>query len=160
MEEGLTEQSKSPAETPDATTAEGGWLDVRSAARLQASSEDPTAPLADAFAAEGGTGWRAAVPGAQTIDVIFDEPRDVSRVRLVFENACSCTHEFTVSWSDSHGQRREIVRQQFNFHEGGAIREVEEYSVELRQAEALHIRIIPDISGAPVLATLRQCRIS
>jgi hypothetical protein len=145
-------------ETPDVMTSEGGWLDVRTAARLQASSEDPSAPLLDAFAPQGDTGWRAAVPGAQTIDVIFNQPRDIRRVRLVFEQTRCCTHEFTVSWSDAQGAQRDIVRQQFTFHEG-VEREVEDYDVQLHQAEALHIGITPDISGAAVCASLWQCRI-
>jgi hypothetical protein len=90
--------------------------------------------------------------------VVFDEPRDISRVRLVFEPARACTHEFTVSWSGALGERRELVRQQFNFHEGG-MREVEDYRVQLQQARGLQIRIIPDINGGPLRASLRQCRI-
>ena len=144
---------------PSPMTPHTNWLDVVAIARVSASSEDPRAPAVQAFALDNPTGWRAAVPGVQTIDVTFHQPRDLRRVRLVFEVDCTCTHEFALSWIGSEGER-EIVRQQFNFAEGGASREVEEYRVELRQIESLHFRITPDISGAAIVASLRQCQIA
>jgi F5/8 type C domain len=138
------------------------WLDVRTLARVQASSEDPQHPVAHAFSGREGRGWRAADTGPQVIDLHFRQARDVTRIRLVFEDERQArTQEFTISWSAQRGERHgEVIRQQFNFSPEGAIREVEDYVVALRGIDRLTIRITPDISGRSVRASLTECRLA
>jgi hypothetical protein len=133
-------------------------MDVPAVARLHASSEEPSASVVNAFVSQSLTGWRAAAPGVQTIDIEFREARDLTRIRLVFEPEHDGTHEFTLSWR-SENSLIEIVRQQFTFSRDGATREVEEYEVDLHKVDALRIRIIPDISGTAQRASLRECRL-
>jgi len=59
------------------------------------------------------------------------------------------TQEFTLPWSPDGGRSyQDIVRQQWNFSPLAAIREVEEYHVELSGVTALELTIIPDQHGA------------
>jgi len=60
---------------------------------------------------------RAAEPGAQTIRLLFDEPQELRRISLVFEeDEMMRTQEFVMRWSsDPGGPFREIARQQWNF---------------------------------------------
>jgi hypothetical protein len=138
------------------------WLDVGAVAHVHASSEDPRHPVAHAFSREASPGWRAAHPGAQEIDVHFRQPRDLTRIRLVFaDDSEERTQQFTVWWSARRGERQgEVVRQQFNFSPAGATREVETYVVALEAVEMLRIRITPDISGRSVRASLVECRLA
>ena len=63
--------------------------------------------------------------------------------------------ELALRWSDDGGRTfRPLIRQQFSFSPTGAIREVEEYSVSLAHVTDLELHLIPDISHAPVVATL------
>jgi hypothetical protein len=138
------------------------WIDVPAVARVDASSEDPQFTIGHAFSGMASVGWRAANPGAQVIDGRFRKPRDLTRIRLVFEDPREArTQEFTISWSSRRGEMHgEVVRQQFNFSPGGATQELEDYRVELRAVETLRIRIVPDIGGGSAMASLRQCRIA
>ena len=98
----------------------------------------------------------------QVIEVHFRQPRDLTHIRLVFEDDREeRTQQFTVSWSARRGEMHgEVVRQQFNFSPAGATREVEDYLVALHGIEALQIRITPDLSGRSVRASLAQCRLA
>lgn len=152
-----------PVPGPAAHAAPGPpWLDVRAVASIHASSEDPDHPVARAFLPLDRRGWRAADAGPQVIDVHFGRPRDLTRIRLVFEEErTERTQQFTISWSAHRGERHgEVVRQQFNFSPRGAVREVEDYVVALQAIERLQIRITPDISGAPIRASLTHCRLA
>jgi hypothetical protein len=135
------------------------WLDVPAIARIQASSEDPEHSVVRAFSARDSSGWRAADAGLQVISVHFSEPRDLTHIRLVFDDdRDERTQQFTISWSAGRGERHgEVVRQQFNFSPRGAIREVENYVVALHRIETLQIRITPDISGGTARASLTYC---
>ena len=55
---------------------------------------------------------------------------------------------------------REIVRQQYNFSPPEAIREVEDYDLNLDGVTALELTIIPDISGGSARASLAQWRVA
>lgn len=137
-----------------------GWLDVPAVAQIHASSEAEGFPVVTAFSRARGAGWRAADPGVQVVTVQFRRPQDLRRIRLVFEVEAERTQEFTVMWSSGRGEtHREAVRQQFNFSPHGAVREVEEYRVELFAVETLQIRIIPDITGRAAAASLKECQI-
>jgi hypothetical protein len=157
-------RKRPPAVQTPSTQPEPGpdWLDVRAIARIHASSEDPEHPVARAFGALDRRGWRAADTGPQVIDVRFAEPRDLTHIRLVFDDdRAERTQQFTISWSAGRGERHgEVVRQQFNFSPRGAVREIEDYVVALRGVERLEIRITPDINGGPARASLTHCRLA
>lgn len=137
------------------------WLDLQAIARLHASSEEATHRIDDVLSTDVGTYWRAAAPGPQLIEMHFDPPRNLARIRLVFvEEERPRTQQFTIDWSSRRGEARgEVVRQQFNFSPFGATREVEDYRVELRDVETLRIRLIPDIGGRPAFATLAHLQV-
>jgi len=60
-------------------------------------------------------------------------------------------------WSpDRQAPPREIVRQQFTFAPPGTGTEREEYQVNLSGVAILELHLIPDLSGAPVRATLAR----
>ncbi len=51
------------------------------------------------------------------------------------------------------------MHQQYNFSPPGTTSEAEDYDVQLDQMTALELTIVPDISGAPVCASLAQSRL-
>ena len=107
-------------------------------------------------------GWRAAQSGTQTIRVIFDEPRRLRRISLVFEETATArTQEFVLRWSADGGHSfREIVRQQWNFSPPNTTREMEEYHIQLSDVTVLELVIVPDISRGTACASLRSLRLS
>jgi|SRR5579872_1421872 len=150
--------------TPPLTTAhpQEDWLDLERAATVEVTSEDKDFPIDASLAIESGQGWRAAQPGTQTIRLVFDEPQDLKRISLVFEeNEMTRTQEFVLrAYSNPAGSFREIVRQQWNFSAPTSTREIEEYSVELTDIGLLELTIVPDISGGTALASLKSLRLS
>jgi hypothetical protein len=58
------------------------------------------------------------------------------------------------------GPWHEIARQQFNFSPSGAVREQEDYHVNLPRVAVLELTIVPDISGGDARASLQQLRIA
>ena len=90
-----------------------GWMDIDRSASVEVSSEETDYPIESALLPEGKRGWRAASPGVQTIRLIFDEPKKLRRILLVFEDTKnSRTQEFVLRWSpDIQHSSREIVRQ-------------------------------------------------
>jgi hypothetical protein len=125
---------------------------------VELTSEDPAHPIESALRPRGGTGWRAAEPGTQTIRLRFDKPQRFERVRLVFEEREGArTQEFVLRWSgDDGGSYREIVRQQYTFSPPDTGREVEDYAVRLDGVTALELRIVPDIAGGEGRASLAE----
>jgi hypothetical protein len=149
--------------TPETIRTRGeGWLDVERAAAVEVTSEDKDFPVEAAFVSGDAQGWRAAAPGSQTIRLIFDEPQALKRIALVFEESeIVRTQEFALRASTSDGRpSREIVRQQWNFSPPGAIREVEEYQVELSNVTVLELVIKPNIGGGLARASLKNLRLS
>jgi hypothetical protein len=132
------------------------WVDVERLARVEITSEDPAYPIESALRPDSGPGWQAAGPGEQTIRLLFDDPLRLTRIRLLFhEQQQSRTHEFALRWSADGGQSyREIVRQQYTFSPPGTTREVEDYTFSLDGVTALEVRIIPDIGGGNIRASL------
>ena len=146
------------------STADGGprsadWLDLESLATVELSSEDPAHPF-EAALADGGVGWRAGSPGAQTVRVVFDAPQRIGRVRLCFEEAeRSRTQEFALLWSADGREFRELVRQQWTFHPPTGSRELEVYEVALDGVKALELRIRPDLGDGSAVASLAELRV-
>ncbi len=70
----------------------------------------------------------------------------------------------TAAVGESDPQFREslegTVRQQWNFSPPGAIREVEEYQVELSNVTVLELVIKPNIGGGLTIASLKNLRLS
>lgn len=135
------------------------WLPLERVAEVEISSEDPSHPIEEAIV-PGGTGWVAGGPGAQTVRLLFPQPQEVRRVRVVVEERERArTQEFVLRAWTPGGLEREIGRQQFNFSPGGATREQEDYRVDLPSVAAMELSIVPDISGGGVRATLRELRV-
>ncbi|PYT99902.1 MAG: carbohydrate-binding protein, partial [Acidobacteria bacterium] len=107
-------------------------------------------------------GWRAASAGTQTIRLIFDEPQELRRIWLVFEDTENTrTQEFVLRWSADIGHSfREIVRQQWNFSPPSALRETEDYAVELLGVKTLELVIVPDINAGEARASLANLRLA
>ena len=133
-----------------------GWLDLARTAVVEVTSEEPGYPVESALVFPEMEGWRAAMPGAQTIRLVFDQPQSVKRISLVFEEQeAARTQEFVLRWSPDGNSFREIVRQQWNFSPESN-REVEEYQVQLSKVTVLELTIVPSISGGPARASLKS----
>jgi hypothetical protein len=147
--------------TENASSSNQQWLNVEHLAQIEVSSEDAAHPIESALIPSGGPGWRAGQPGQQTVRLLFDEPQMVRHIHLLFqEDERERTQQFVLRWSSDGGQSyREIVRQQYNFSPPGSTSECEDYDVHLHRVNVLELTIVPDISGAPVCASLAQLRL-
>jgi hypothetical protein len=150
-----------PTRSDEAVSDESIWLDLSQIAQVEVTSEDSDHPIEGVFAVKDGTFWRAAAPGKQSIRLVFDEPQNIRRLYLRFEEAeCMRMQEFSVSWSRSSKERvREILRQQWNFSRGAMI-EVEDYEVVLNEVGVLELNIDPDRGAGGAYATLSSWRIA
>ena len=148
--------------TPATAHAQEDWLDLEHAATVEVTSEDKDFPIESSLSLEPRQGWRAAQSGTQTIRLVFDEPQELKRIALVFEeNEMTRTQEFVLrASSNPAGPFRDIVRQQWNFSAPTSTREIEEYSVQLSDVALLELTIVPDISGGAVRASLKSLRLS
>jgi hypothetical protein len=148
--------------TPATAHAQEDWFDLERAATVKVTSEDKDFPIESSLSIEPRQGWRAAQPGAQTIRLVFDEPQELKRISLVFEeNEIARTQEFVLrASSNAGGPFREIVRQQWNFNAPASTREIEDYSVELSDVALLELTIVPDVSGGAVRASLKSLRLA
>jgi hypothetical protein len=138
------------------------WLDLEPLVQVELTSEDAEHPIESALITSTGSGWRAQQPGKQTIRLLFDTPRRISRIQLLFEeHERERTQEFVLRWSPDGGASwREIVRQQYNFSPPGMTRELEDYTVDLYGLTMLELTVIPDISGGETPASLAQLRLA
>lgn len=134
------------------------WLDLEDLVEVELTSEDTEHPIESALLPGINTGWRAAVPGKQTIRLLFQEPQKIRKIQLSFvESSAERTQEYTLRWSPDSGQSfRELVRQQWNFSPEGSTYEIEEHEVDLAGVTILELTIIPDISGASAVASLAK----
>jgi hypothetical protein len=138
------------------------WLNVERAASVEVTSEEIGYPIESALQKGQKRGWRAANGGTQIIRLIFDEPQKLRRIWLVFEDTENTrTQEFVLRWSaDTEQSFREIVRQQWNFSQPNAVRETEDYAVEISGVKTLELAIVPDIRGGAARASLRNLRLA
>jgi hypothetical protein len=143
-------------------TREAGCLDVERAAVVEVTSEDQDFPVESALVSGDARGWRATLPGSQTIRLIFDQPPRLKCISLVFEeNETGRTQEFVLRWSPDGGSaHKEIVRQQWNFSPPDTIREVEEYQVDLSNLTVLELVMRPNNGGRLARASLMNLRLS
>ncbi len=146
----------------DSPLPDGKWLDLEHLAQVEVTSEDAAHPIESALVSGAEAGWRAAQPGQQTIRLIFDRPQWLRRIWLLFiEPDVVRAQEFALSWSPDGGRSfKDIVRQQWNFSPPGAIREVEDYHVELSGVTQLELIIVPDQRGGDARASLAQWRLA
>ena len=146
----------------DAPSLDEGWLDLDGVALVEVTSEEEEYPVESALVSGEMRGWRAADSGTQTIRLIFDEPQRLKLIALVFEETeIERTQEFVLRWSPDGGRSfRQIVRQQWNFSPPNAIREVEEYPVDLSGVTVLELVLVPDISRGAARASLKSLRLS
>lgn len=81
---------------------------------VEVTSEAEGHPIEEALLNDGTMGWRADVPGLQTIRLLFDQPQTIQIIRVVFrEEECERTQEFVLRWlPNGTGFWRDIVRQQ------------------------------------------------
>ncbi len=138
------------------------WIDIQKAAVVEVSSEEKDFPIDSALLPGEGEGWRAAKPGSQTVRLMFDQPQELRRIVLVFEEKdIPRTQEFVLRWSPNGGHSfQQIVRQQWNFSPPETVSEREEYEVELSHVTILELKITPDISGGIARAALKSLRLS
>jgi hypothetical protein len=136
-----------------------GWVDLSNRAAFEVTSEEAGSPLENALSPDA-TKWIAATPGEQTIRITLDEPQNISKIFLLFEETANArSQEFVLSWQQAgQSEWQEIVRQQFNFSPPGTIIERENLNVSLQKASALELLIIPERSGGGH-ASLSQLRI-
>jgi len=138
------------------------WLNVEGLADVEITSEDRAHPIESALLPGRAPGWRAAVPGKQTIRLLFAHPQRLQRIWLNFEEPLTeRTQEYVLRWSPDGGQSfREIVRQQWNFSPQGATSETEDHHVQLPGVTMLELSIIPDTGGGNAFASLAQLRLA
>jgi hypothetical protein len=138
---------------------EKNWLDLEKIAQVEITSETPENPIDFALVPGTDSGWTAAQSGEQVLRLLFGEPIKLRHIRLLFnENNDHRTQEFVLRWSEDGVAFKEIVRQQYNFAPPGT--EVEEYQVNLERVMAVELKIVPDISGGPAIATLAEFRLA
>jgi hypothetical protein len=145
----------------EVVTRSDTWLDLEQIATVEVSSEDPRFPVEAIFDPAEESSWRAAQDGEQLVRIIFDEPRPLHRMQVLFvENENERTQEFTIRWSPAQGgPMREIVRQQWTFSPRGSTREVEQYDVSLEGVAVLELFIKPDLNAGRGRATLLKWRV-
>jgi len=143
-------------------SSEDDWLDLESLAEVEVTSEDAARPIEAALLPGQGSGWRAAVPGKQTIRLLFAHPQRLKRICLSYdEPVTQRTQEYVLRWSADGGRSyRDIARQQWNFSPQGAISETEDHRVDLPAVTALELSIVPDISGGNARASLARLRVA
>ena len=142
--------------------SELNYLDLENLAQVEISSEYQEHPIESAFVEGSESYWRAALPGEQTIRLIFDQPQAIKHIFLLFdEQEQPRTQEFVLLWrKDNEDHFREILRQQYHFSPPHSAQETENYTVDLKQLKALELRIVPDISGGEACAKLTLLRLS
>jgi hypothetical protein len=140
------------------------WLGMDRNVLVEVTSEEEAYPIESALLPDENEncGWRAANPGTQVVRLVFDEPQNINRIWLVFEDVENTrTQEFILRWSPGTGHSfREIVRQQWNFSPSGSIREIEDYTVDLSEVAVLELIIVPDKADREARASLSSLRLA
>jgi hypothetical protein len=138
------------------------YMDLQHLAQVEITSEDPAFPFESALTEVKGKGWKAGNPGKQIIRILFDEPQNIKRIHLQFdEETRARTHEFVIFWSSAdEASYREVVRQQFTFSPPATTSETEDYVVSLNDVKILELQIVPDITNGNAIASLTNLQIS
>jgi hypothetical protein len=139
------------------------WLDLDKLCTVEVSSEDPAHPVEHALvdAEPLAPGWRAGDPGTQTLLLRFDRPQRVQRIGIeIDEPTAERTQELAIAWRSADGERREIVRQRWNFSPAGSVREREDYRVDLQGVAVLEITVEPDVANRHAVASIAKLRVA
>jgi hypothetical protein len=138
------------------------WLDIEYVAKVEVTSEDPNFPIESALISGKEQGWRAATRGEQIIRIVFDNKRDLRRIRLEFsETENERIQEFTLRWSaEPDGPFGQIVRQQWTFSPQGSTTEVEDYQVSLSGVAVLELALKPDLTPGNAFGSLARWRVA
>jgi hypothetical protein len=93
-----------------------GWVDLSRCAAFEVTSEESGSPLENALSPDEKK-WIAATPGKQTIRMAFDEPQNISKIFLVFEETAKArSQEFVLSWQQAgQPEWKELVRATVQF---------------------------------------------
>lgn len=150
-----------PEETASPAAGLDRWIGTEQIAEIAVTSEDPLMPIENVLDPASPTGWRASTPGEQQVRIAFRDPMLVERIELEFvEDKLERTQEFVIRWSGAaDGERKDIIRQRWNFSPHGSTREHEDYRVHLEQVLLLELWINPDISRSDTFASLAYLRI-
>lgn len=142
-------------EMQEPAKSEHNWLDLRSIAQVELTSEDEAHPF-EAALTPGGGSWRAAEPGEQTLRLLFDAPQRLTHIRLIFHEAMQeRTQQFLLRWC-ANGQCHDIARQQYNFSLPDSTLEIEAFQVDLHDVTSLELTIKPEIGGGNAHASLAE----
>jgi hypothetical protein len=138
------------------------WLDLEVLAEVEVTSEDKGYPIEGALLPNQSHGWKAGIPGKQTIRLLFNQTQTIKHIHLCFlENDLVRTQEYVLRCSHDNGLTfEEIVRQQWNFSPDGSNKEVEDHLVAISNVSVLELIIIPDINNENVLGSLEQLRLA
>lgn len=154
--EKIMRKSILPSNADYAIPSSDKWLDLEKLALAEISSEDPLYPFENALHADR-SGWRASTPGPQVIRLVFDKPLSIRRIRLEFhEEGQERVQEFALYAMSENQDRREVLRQQWNFSPNGATQEVEDYPVELADVTAIELQIDPGRHDRQRIASLQS----
>jgi hypothetical protein len=138
------------------------WLDLEALAEVEVTSEDKDYPIEGALLPNHSHGWKAGIPGKQTIRLLFNQTQTIKRIHLCFlETDLVRTQEYVLRCSHDNGLTfEEIVRQQWNFSQDGSNKEVEDHLVAISNVSVLELIITPDINNENVLGSLEQLRLA
>lgn len=134
-------------------------IPVASAGLVLVTSETPDHPVEHLFdqnRGPGGTRWVAQTPGEQTLILAFDDRQPLKEIALeVEEREVARTQELEISISSDGGATyRQLVRQEYNFSPPGTTFESERWPIPPTPVTHLKLRIRPDKSGGPCVATM------
>jgi hypothetical protein len=77
---------------------EEGWRDLSQCAACEVTFEEVDSPLENALSPDVRK-WIAATPGKQVIRITFDEPQNISKIFLLFEETANArSQDFALSW--------------------------------------------------------------
>ena len=142
----------------------GTWLDLEAIADVEITSEDPAFPIENALGKTVTKGWRAATTGPQMIRLLFNKPQTIHRIQLQIVDSVAERSQELVLTANLGEERREIVRQQWNFSPQGTTEEFEDYGVALSGVSSLELKIDPDRSHDPKqsrhVATLESLKLA
>ena len=87
--------------------AQEEWLDLEHFASVEVTSEDPNFPVESSLASREGPGCLAVEKGMQVIRLIFDNPRTLHRIKLVFSSSMMRAHYSMLAYAPASPKRSE-----------------------------------------------------
>src|SRR6266550_1093877 len=150
--------------TPTTVQARGeGWLDLEHAAMVEVTSQDKDFLIESSLSIEPRQGWRSAEPRSQTIRLIFDQPQELKRISLVFEDdeitIFSQRDHFRLL-SSHHVQKGPAFPHPMDVSIDGSTGEVRVRSTEngKDKVQTKHLDLPPDLANGLILTILKNIR--